>query len=403
MITSFICMSNTFEKIPEVYKKSVERISSYPSKEEEDEYVENARKFIDLLRKCDKVIWVGTGRQEEMANFATRLVKANDKETFCSSDSSIPYEYGSNDMVVALSSSGETERTIHYAESAYEPIAQSTPVVSITNNPNSTLGKIAKKTNGFTVKIPGKSKNDKIEYQERQFSGSHEPLTLGGTLGELYSLEFILDAIGSAVTAKPVMEFHNEFWSQVKNYKPDPKQFKKLYEMFPEPIDYSKKKRDGVFPNKTIIGGLELSGVIARALSIRLSHCAGENEERLVNYYKDAGNVAAREGDLTMVFSGSGQEFWKKTLEPIKEIGGKVFAVTSFTDSPLGEIADGILEIPGRKRSRDRSKLENPPKNPEQSLFEIRAFIAMEAFIHALVEKEKISLRAVENKHSQLT
>lgn len=396
-------MSNPFQKIPEVYKKSVEKISSHPNEEKEEEYVENAKKFIDLLRKSERVIWAGTGRQEEMANFATRLIKANDKQTFCSSDSSIPYEYGTKDMVVALSSSGETDRTIHYAESAYKPISKSTPVVAITNNENSTLGKISDKTNGFVVKIPGKSKNDRTEYQERQFSGHHEPLTLGGTLGELYSLEFILDAIGSAVTAKPVMEFHKEFWGEVKDFDPSPKQFQKLYEMFPEPVNYLNREKEKTFPNKIVIGGLELSGVIARALSIRLSHCAGKNEERLINYYKDAGNVAAREGDLTIIFSGSGQKFWKKTLEPIKETGGNIFAVTSFPNSPLGKISDAYLEIPGRKRIRDRNKLEDPPKNPMQSLYEIRSFIVMEAFIHSLVEKEKISLKAVENKHSQLT
>lgn len=396
-------MSSPFESIPEIYNRSVEKISSYPTEEEEDQYVENARKFIDLLRKCDRVIWVGTGRQEEMANFATRLVKANDKQTFCSSDSSIPYEYKSDDMVVALSSSGETRRTIHYAESAYKPIAESTPVVSITTNPDSTLAGIAEKTNGFIVKMPGKSKKESTEYQERQFSGDHEPLTMSGTLGELYSLEFILDSIGSAVTAKPVMEFHNEFWKKVRDFEPDPAQFARLYELLPEPIDYSRGKEDGVFPNKTVIGGLELSGVIARALSIRLAHCASENEERLVNYYKDAGSVAAREGDLALIFSGSGQEFWKKALTPIKKLGGNIFAVTSFPDSSLGEIANAYIEVPGRERIRDRDKLEDPSKNPEQALFEIRSLLAMEVFIHVLVKEEKISLKAVEKKHSQLT
>lgn len=396
-------MKDSFSRIPEIYERSVEKISSYPLEDEEEQYIENARKFIDLLRKCDRVIWIGTGRQEEMANFATRLVKANDKQTFCSSDSSIPYEYKSEDMVVALSSSGETERTVHYAESAYKPIATSTPVVSITTDPDSTLAGIAEKTKGFIVKIPGKSKEDRTEYQERQFSGKHEPLTLGGTLGELYSLEFILDSIGSAVTAKPVMEFHDEFWGKVNEYEPDPKQFEELYEMIPDPIDYSKRGEEEVFPNKTVIGGLELSGVIARALSIRLAHCAGENEERLVNYYKDAGSVSAREGDLALTFSGSGQEFWKRALTPIKELGGNIFAVTSFPDSPLGDIADAYIEVPGRERIRDRGKIEDPPKNPEQALFEIRSLLAMESFIHSLVEEEEISVKAVENKHSQLT
>lgn len=396
-------MRSSFSNIPRIYRQIIDKISSYPSEEEQDQYVSNARKLIDSLRKCERIIWVGTGRQEEIANFATRLVKASDKQTFCSSDSSIPYEYNINDIVVALSSSGETKRTIHYAESAYKPITNSTPVISITTNPDSTIAKISEKTGGFIVKIPGKSKADDVEYQERQFSGKHEPLTLGGTLGELYALEFILDSIGSAVTAKPVMEFHNEFWSEVSDYSPEPEQFERLYEMLPKPIDYSERRENRVLPNKTVIGGLGLSGVIARAFSIRLAHCAGENCERLVNFYKDTGSIAIRENDLSLVFSGSGQEFWRKSLTPIKKLGGKIFAITSLPDSPLGEIADDYLEIPGRKIARYKDKIENPPRSPEEALFEIRSLLAMEAFIHSLVKEEKISIKAVEGKHSQLT
>ncbi|KXB04774.1 hypothetical protein AKJ49_01735 [candidate division MSBL1 archaeon SCGC-AAA382A03] len=330
-------------------------------------------------------------------------MKASDKQTFCSSDSSIPYEYKPDDLVVALSSSGETERTIHYAESAYNPISESTPVVSITTNPDSTLAGIAKKTKGLVVEIPGKSKADRADYQERQFLGQHEPLTLGGTLGELYTLEFILDAIGSAISTEPVMEYHNKFWNKVKSYDPDPSQFRRLHEMLPEPINYSNPRDERAFPNKTIVGGLELSGVIARAFSIRLAHCAGEDEERFVYFYKDAGNIAARKNDLVLIFSGSGQEFWTRVLEPVKSVEAKIFAVTSFGNSPLGKMADAIIEVPGRKEFRDRSKLENPPKDPGGALYEIRSILATEIFIHCLVKEEKISIKAVESKHSQLT
>lgn len=396
-------MGELFSDLPEVYKKSVEKISSYPSEKERGQYVENSEKFVDFLRKSSRVVWIGTGRQEEMANFATRLVKANDKDTFCSSDTSIPYKYNPDDVVVALSSSGETERTIHYAESAYNPIGESTPVISITTNPDSTLAGISERTKGFVVKIPGKSKYDVKEYQERQFSGRHEPLTLGGTLGELYALEFILDSIGSAVSSTPVMDYHKNFWGKIKDYNPKPEQFNQLYRMLPEPIDYTDGDRKNKLPNKTITGGLELSGVIARAFSIRLAHCAAIGEERLVNYYKDAGSVAAREGDLALIFSGSGQEFWTRALKPIKKVGGNVFAITSFKNSPLGKMADGVIEVPGRKSFRDRGKLENPPKDPMGALYEIRAFLATEMFIHSLVEEERISIEAVESKHSQLT
>lgn len=155
--------------------------------------------------------------------------------------------------------------------------------------------------------------------------------------------------------------------------------------------------------NKTIIGGMGLSGVVARAFAIRLAHCAGENEERRVNYYKDAGSTAVRKGDLAFIVSGSGQEFWAKALKPIKKGGGNIASATSFKDSPLGEISDVCFEIPGRKKVRDTSKVENPPKTPERAMFEIRFLLTMEAFIHSLVEGEKISVKAVEDKHPQIT
>lgn len=396
-------MNNHFRQLPEVYRKSVEKIGSYPSKKEIDKYIEDTNRLIDLMEKSKRVIWIGTGRQEEIAEFATRLTKANDKSTFCSKDTSIPYEYNPKDVVVALSSSGETERTIHYAESAYRKESKPTPVVAITTNPNSTLANIAEKTGGFIVNLPGKSKKDQADYQERQFLGEHEPLTLGGTLGELYALEFILDSIGCLVTEEPVMEFHQKLWEKISKYEPKPEEYQKLYEMLPKPINYSERDENMHFPNKIIVGGLEISGVVARAFAIRLAHCAKKSEERRVNYYKDAGNISTMKGDLVIIFSGSGQRFWARALKPIKEVGGKVVGVTSFPNSPLGKVSDLILKIPGRQRSKHRNRLENPPKNPKRALFEIRSILAMEAFIHTLVEKERIPLIAVENKHPDMT
>ncbi|MFP4005324.1 MAG: SIS domain-containing protein [Candidatus Hadarchaeia archaeon] len=396
-------MNDYFTDISEVYEEGVNKISSYPSKEEEKDYKRKSEKFIDMFREAERVIWVGTGRQEEVADFATRITKSNDKDTFCSKDSSIPYKYREDDLVVALSSSGETTRTIHYAESAYNAIKKSTPVIAITTDPNSTLAQIAEKTDGFVVEIPGRSKKDRTEYQERQFSGHHEPLTLGGTLGELYTLEFILDSIGGALSHQSVIDYHNKFWEEIKRYKPDPKKISRFYEMLPEPIAYNNSNGTRDSANKTIIGGMGLSGVVARAFAIRLAHCAREKEERRVNYYKDAGITSVRKNDLAFIISGSGQKFWAEALKPIKERGGNIVSATSFKDSPLGKISDLCIEIPGRKKIRDSSKVENPPKNPERAMFEIRFWLTMETFIHSLVEGEKISLKAVEEKHPQIT
>lgn len=394
-------MDECFSNLPELFRDSVETISSYPSRKKSGRYKDYSKRFIECMRESERIIWVGTGRQEEMADFATRLVKAADKTTYCSRDSSIPYEYKPNDLVVALSSSGETERTIHYAESAYRTDSASTPVVTITTDPSSTLAKIAEKTGGFVVEIPGKSKRDRAKYQRRQFLGEHEALTLGGTLGELYTLEFILDSVGSAVSQKPVLDYHKELWDRVINYDPDIEQFEKLYTLLPRPVNYSKTGKRP--PNKVVVGGLGLSGVVARTFAIRFTHCAKEDEERRVNFYKDAGCTAVRDGDLVLVFSGSGLKFWKKALAPIKEAGGKIVAITSFKDSPLGKIADICIEVPGRKKFQDRGKLENPPRTPDRALFEIRTLFVMETFIYILVRKQKIPLSAVESKHPEIT
>ncbi|KXA90447.1 hypothetical protein AKJ57_04160, partial [candidate division MSBL1 archaeon SCGC-AAA259A05] len=279
-------------RFPDVYRRSVKKISSYPSGDQTSTYVENVEKFIEYMKDSGELIWVGTGRQEEIADFATRLIKANDIKTSCSKDSSIHYEYDPGNLVIALSSSGETTRTIHYAESAYKRAGCSVPVIAITGKPNSTLAKIAEKTGGFVVKVPGKSKEDTKEYQEKQFLGKHQPLTLSGTLGELYSLEFILDAIGSYTTGYQTMRHHKKFWRKIESYEPDPEQFKRLYKLLPNPIDYKEVDTINSF-NKTITCGLGLSGVIARSFAIRLAHCADKGEERRVSYYKDAGNIVS--------------------------------------------------------------------------------------------------------------
>ncbi|KXA95655.1 hypothetical protein AKJ65_01330 [candidate division MSBL1 archaeon SCGC-AAA259E19] len=178
--------------------------------------------------------------------------------------------------------------------------------------------------------------------------------------------------------------------------------FPSAFEKSVQKINYGEVERSESF-NKTVVCGLGLSGVIGRAFAIRLAHCADAGEERRVSFYKDAGNIVSREGDLAIVFSGSGQKFWAQTLKPVKELEGRVVGITSFSNSPLSDIATLCLKVPGRKKPREKGKLENPPESPREVLFEIRTFLAMETFIHLLVREDKISVRAIENKHPHIT
>ncbi len=389
-----------FSIIPDNYKKSVRQIRSFPEEgKEQEEYEKNSKRFIEKINEANRVLIVGTGRQEEIADFITRILKASGKNVRCSKDPSYPQEYRSDDLVIALSSSGSTGRTLHFTEPAYKGIGDSTPVIGITTNPDSPLGRISEKTGGFTIKIPGKSKNtSSAQYQKRQFLGEHDPLSLSGTSGELYTLEFMLDSIGSAVTKEPVMKYHKQLWEKVENFEPDISKLRELYSFLPEMIDYSRGKMNS---GKIIIGGLGLSGVISRFFTIRLSHCASNEKERRVYYYKDKGVTSMKKGDLTLIISGSGQEFWSNA---VKNIDGKIVSLTGLPDNPLSKESDLNLRVKGREKTyKDPYKVENAPRNPAKALFELRTLFLNENIIYSLVKADDIPIKDVESKHPDLT
>lgn len=393
-------IEDPFSIIKKNYKKSVRQIRSFPEEgEEKQNYVENSEKFIKYINEANRVLIVGTGRQEEIADFVTRILKASDKNVRCSKDPSYPQEYKADDLIIALSSSGSTKRTLHFTKPAYKGIGPSTPVIGITTNPNSPLGEITEKTGGFTIKIPGKSKKDiNKRYQKRQFLGQHDPLSLSGTSGELYTLEFMLDSIGSAVTKKPVMEYHKNLWKKVEDFEPNESKLRQMFELFPDMIDYSGGKADA---GKIVIGGLGLSGVISRFFTIRLSHCAIGEKERRVYYYKDKGVTSMKEGDLTLLISGSGQDFW---ADAVKNIKGNIASITGFPDTPLSKESDLNIEVPGREETyKDPYKVENAPRDPSEALFELRTLFLNENFIYSLVKAEDIPIKDIESKHPDLT
>lgn len=393
-------IEDPFSIITKNYKKSVRQIRSFPEEgKETEDYVKKSKKFIEYINDANRVLIVGTGRQEEIADFITRILKASDKNVRCSKDPSYPQEYESDDLIIALSSSGSTKRTIHFTEPAYKGIGSSTPVIGITTNPDSPLGEITEKTGGFTIKIPGKSKKDvNKRYQKRQFLGQHDPLSLSGTSGELYTLEFMLDSIGSAVTKKPVMKYHQELWEKVEDFEPDASKIERMFELLPDMIDYSKGKSNA---GKIVIGGLGLSGVISRFFTIRLSHCAKGEKERRVYFYKDKGVTSMKEGDLTLIISGSGQEFWS---EAVKNINGNIASITGFPDTSLSKESDLNIQVPGREETyKDPYKVENAPRDPAEALFELRTLFLNENFIYSLVKASDIPIKDIESRHPDLT
>ena len=135
---------------------------------------------------------------------------------------------------------------------------------------------------------------------------------------------------------------------------------------------------------KVLVMGAGRSGLVARAFAMRLMHLGYS-----AYVLGDTIVPSVREGDVVVAISGSGSTKLVLTAaETAKNVGATVVAITSYPNSPLGQTADIVVEVPGRtklSRSQDyfaRQILgQHEPLAPLGTLFEI----TVQAFLDSLV------------------
>lgn len=164
------------------------------------EFVEKAQNVIDwsqvdemielLLRtkiKDHAVLVVGMGRSGFVGKaFALRLMHLGFR-VYVFGETITP-AIGKDDVVVAISGSGETNVVVRAAEVAKGIGAV---VVAITSRPDSPLAKISSKL----VIVPGRTRlASEQDYYVRQLIGEHEPLAPLGTLFEITAM-ILLDSL----------------------------------------------------------------------------------------------------------------------------------------------------------------------------------------------------------------
>ncbi len=134
-----------------------------------------------------RIFVVGAGRSGLVGRaFAMRLMHIGLNVYVVGETITPPIKTG--DLLIAISGSGETRYTTTIAQEAKKLGAY---VVAITSYPESMLGSTA----DLKVIIPGRVLDSATrDYEARQISGEHEPLTPLGTLFELSSMIF-LDAL----------------------------------------------------------------------------------------------------------------------------------------------------------------------------------------------------------------
>jgi len=177
--------------IEELLKQTLENI-----KKIDEEQVENVLK---TLQSAKRVITVGMGRSAVVArDFAIRLLQAGFNVITIREDliGLTPLIKGKDDVVVAVSGSGETEEVITICKVAKEKGAK---VIAVTSFPDSRLGKLA----DHILYIGGRTRRWKYrDFLEREVEGEREPISPSGSLFEVSSIIVLEGLVAELVYLK---------------------------------------------------------------------------------------------------------------------------------------------------------------------------------------------------------
>ena len=134
--------------------------------------------------------------------------------------------------------------------------------------------------------------------------------------------------------------------------------------------------------------GLGRSGLVARAFAMRLMHLGIS-----VYVVGETTTPALTSEDCLLAISGSGETFSIISAANIAhKRGTKIIAVTSYVDSPLGEMADLVVHIKGRtKIDAEKNYITRQMNGKHQSLspmgtlFEVTSLIFLDSLIAQLM------------------
>ncbi len=142
--------------------------------------------------------------------------------------------------------------------------------------------------------------------------------------------------------------------------------------------------------SKVLVMGAGRSGLVGKAFAMRLLHLG-------YNVYVLGETIVPSigKGDLVIAISGSGRtKLIVTAAEAAKHVGATVIAVTSYADSPLGKIADIVVEVPGRtKIAKEEDYFArqilgiHEPLAPLGTLFEDMVMIFLDSVVVELMHR----------------
>ena len=158
---------------------------------------------------------------------------------------------------------------------------------------------------------------------------------------------------------------------------------------------------------KIFVVGMGRSGFVGRAFALRLMNL-GFN----VYFLGETITPAAEKDDLVIAISGTGMTKLVLSATTVaKEIGTRIVAITSYKDSPLGQIADLLVLIKGRTRMgwpREEDYLsrqimgEREPLSPLGSIFENNSMVFLDGLIVELMYRMKKNENDLKMRHATI-
>jgi len=160
--------------------------------------------------------------------------------------------------------------------------------------------------------------------------------------------------------------------------------------------------RDG---KKVLVMGAGRSGLVGRAFAMRLLHLGYH-----VNVLGDTIVPPIGKGDLVIAISGSGRTRLIVTAaEAAKTVGARILGITSYPDSPLAQMCEAVVVVPGRtKVAREEDYFMrqilgiHEPLAPLGTLFEDTAMVFLDGLVVELMERLGVKEEDLGKRHANI-
>jgi len=156
---------------------------------------------------------------------------------------------------------------------------------------------------------------------------------------------------------------------------------------------------------KVLVMGAGRSGLVGKAFAMRLLHLG-------FNSYVLGETIvpSISRGDVAVAISGSGRTgLIVEAADAAKKVGAYVIAITTYPESPLGQLADLVVMVPGRSKI---SKMDDyfarqilglhEPLAPLGTLFEDTAMLLLDGVIYYLMIKLNVTEDEMRNRHANI-